>query len=76
MKFVPPDTCLADYQARRSVFLTALCARTSSLRERSEEFKRWTDINSPYSPAEKLANLRRALLEDDDSADLSQVSQG
>ena len=72
MKFVQPDTCLADYQARRSIFLKGLCARTSNLRERADEFEKWTDTNSPYSSAEKLANLRWALFDDDDAPHLSQ----
>lgn len=66
MKLKPPDSSLDDYVARRRAFVLALNATEPTPRERLECFKRWTDANSPYSATEKLANLRRALFEDDD----------
>jgi hypothetical protein len=63
MKFVPPDTCMEDYVARRSEFLKNLIDTTASMRERNKRFKKWIDKNSPFSAAEKLENLMRALQE-------------
>jgi hypothetical protein len=68
MKFVHPDTCLEDYTARRRAFVATLPAEP---KERLRLFKEWTDANSPYSPSEKLANLMRALFEEDDADDHS-----
>jgi hypothetical protein len=59
MKFVAPDTCLKDYEARRAEFVKSL--PTDSPKKRFAELKKWTDANSPYSPSEKLGNLMRAL---------------
>jgi hypothetical protein len=66
MKLKPPDSSLADYVARRRAFMVTLNATEPTARERLVCMKRWIDANSPYSPAEKLANLRRALMEDDE----------
>jgi hypothetical protein len=60
MKFVAPDTCLEDYTARRRAFVATL---PHEPKERLRRLKEWTDANSPYSPSEKLANLRKALLD-------------
>lgn len=66
MKLKPPDSSLADYVARRRAFCQALNVTEPTPRERLECFKKWVDANSPYSAAEKLANLRRAIFEEDD----------
>lgn len=58
----PPDSSLADYQERRSAFIATLKGTTP--RERLVALRGWLDQNSPYSPEEKLANLRRALREE------------
>jgi hypothetical protein len=58
MKLAPPDTCLKDYEKRRSAFLKELIALTPNLSVRAKEFRRWIDENSPYSHAE--ARDRRA----------------
>ncbi len=65
MKLKPPDSSLDDYVARRRAFMVTLNATEPTPRERLECMKRWIDANSPYSPAEKLANIMRALREDD-----------
>lgn len=65
MKLKPPDSSLADYVARRRAFCAALNATEPSPRERLECMKRWIDANTPYTATEKLANLKRALFEDD-----------
>src|SRR5262249_6979063 len=49
MNCVPPDTCLQDYQKRRSAFLKELIASTSNVSLRAKEFRRWIDENSAYS---------------------------
>ena len=65
MKFVPPDTCLADYQARRSAFIKQLVADTpDDMQARADGFCAWIDENSPYDYYEKLRNLKQALTED------------
>lgn len=66
MHLKPPDSSLADYVARRRAFMLALNATGPTPRERLVCMKRWIDANSPYSPEEKLANLKRALMEDDE----------
>jgi len=66
MKLKPPDSSLADYQARRRAFMLALNATGPTPRERLKCMKRWIDANSPYSATEKLANLKLALFEDDE----------
>jgi hypothetical protein len=66
MKLKPPDSSLADYQARRRAFMLALNATSPTPCERLDCMRKWMEANSPYSDAEKLANLRRALFEDDD----------
>ena len=65
MKLKPPDNSLADYVSRRRAFMLALNATNPTPRERLDCMCKWMEANSPYSPAEKLANLRRALMEDD-----------
>lgn len=62
MHLRPPDSSLADYQERRSAFVKTL--RGGTPRERLTALKEWLDQNSPYSPAEKLANLRAAFREE------------
>jgi hypothetical protein len=52
MKFAPPDTCLEDYEKRRSMFLKELIASMPNVSIRAKEFRRWIDENSPYSDAE------------------------
>lgn len=66
MKLKPLDSSLADYVERRRAFMVTLNATDPTPRERLECMRKWIDANSPYSPEEKLANLRRALFEDDD----------
>ena len=58
MKFAPPDTCLEDYEKRRSMFLKELIASTPNVTVRAKEFRRWIDENSPYGDAQ--ARNRRA----------------
>lgn len=65
MNLKPPDSSLDDYRARRRAFMLALSATGPTPSERLECMKRWIDANSPYTAAEKLENLRRALMEDD-----------
>jgi hypothetical protein len=65
MNLKPPDSSLDDYVARRRAFMVTLNATEPTPRERLQCMKRWIDANSPYSPEEKLANLMRALREDD-----------
>jgi hypothetical protein len=65
VKLKPPDSSLDDYVARRRAFVATLNATEPTPRERLECLKQWIDANSPYTAAEKLANLRRALFEDD-----------
>jgi hypothetical protein len=62
MNLKPPDSSLADYQERRSAFLKTLHGTTPQ--QRFAALKEWIDANSPYSQAEKLANLRAALREE------------
>ena len=66
MKLKPPDSSWADYVDRRRQFMLALNATNPTMKERLECWKKWMDANSPLSASEKLANLRRALFEDDD----------
>ena len=66
MYLKPPDSSLADYVARRRAFMLTLNATSPTPRERLECMRKWMEANSPYSPAEKLANLNRALMEDDE----------
>lgn len=66
MRLKPPDSSWDDYVARRRTFMLELNATDPTPRERLECFKRWTDANSPLSASEKLANIRRALFEDDE----------
>lgn len=65
MKLKPPDSSLADYVARRRAFMVTLNATNPTPRERLDCMRRWMEANSPYSPSEKLENLRRALFDDD-----------
>jgi hypothetical protein len=65
MKLNPPDSSLADYVERRRAFMHALNATNLTPRERLDCIKRWLETNSPYSAGEKLANLRRALEEEE-----------
>ena len=62
MHLHPPDSSLADYRERRSAFMKTLHGATP--KQRLEALRGWLDKNSPYSPEEKLANLRRALREE------------
>src|SRR5262245_31446495 len=59
MKFALPDTCLEDYEKRRSMFLKELIASTPNVSVRAKEFRRWIDENSPYSDAESSSSLSR-----------------
>lgn len=43
--------------------MITLNASNPTPRERLDCMRRWMEANSPYSPAEKLANLMRALKE-------------
>jgi hypothetical protein len=52
MKFARPDTCLEDYEKRRSAFLKELIASTPNASLRAKEFRRWIDENSPYRDEE------------------------
>jgi hypothetical protein len=52
MKFARPDTCLEDYEKRRSAFLKELIASTPNASLRAKEFRRWIDENSPYREEE------------------------
>jgi hypothetical protein len=65
MRLKPPDSSWADYVERRREFMLALNATNPTMKERLECWRKWMDTNSPLSPSEKLANLRRALFEDD-----------
>jgi len=60
MKFVPPDTCLEDYQKGRKAFLKELIASTPNVSMRAKEFRRWINENSPYGDAEALNRRRTA----------------
>jgi hypothetical protein len=51
MKFARPDTCLEDYEKRRSAFLKELIASTPNASLRTKEFRRWIDENSPNRDA-------------------------
>jgi hypothetical protein len=64
MKLKPPDSSLDDYVTRRREFMLALNATNPTTRERLDCMRRWMEANSPYSPAEKLANLMKALRDD------------
>ncbi len=66
MKLKPPDSSLLDYIERRSAFMAGLSDPELTTRERLFRLKRWIDMNSPYDAGEKLANIRRALSEDDE----------
>lgn len=66
MKLRPPDSSLADYIERRRAFMLALNVTNPTMKERLECWRKWMDANSPYSATEKLANIRRALFEDDE----------
>jgi len=66
MKLNPQDATFDDYVARRRAFVATL---PTEPKERLRLFKEWTDANSPFSPSEKLANLMRALFEEDDGSD-------
>lgn len=66
MKLKPPDSSWADYVARRRAFMLALNATAPTPRERLDCWRKWLEANSPLSPAEKLANLKRAFLENDE----------
>jgi hypothetical protein len=52
MKSAPPDTCLEDYEKRRSMFLKELIASTLNVSVRAKEFRRWIEENSAYSDAD------------------------
>jgi hypothetical protein len=52
MRFAPPDTCLKDYEKRRSAFLKELIASTPNVSLRAKEFRRWIEENSPYCDAD------------------------
>lgn len=61
----PPDSSFADYKSRRALFMKALVAETPGRhRERADRMRTWLEINSPFSPEEKLANLLAALKEE------------
>jgi hypothetical protein len=66
MNLKPPDGSLEDYVARRRAFMLALNATNPTPRERLDCMRKWLATNSPFSPEEKLANLTRALMEDDE----------
>lgn len=66
MRLKPPDSGAADYVARRRSFMVTLNAAGPTPRERLDCMRQWLEANSPYSPEEKLANLKRALMEDDE----------
>ena len=65
MKLKPPDNSWADYVERRRQFMFALNATNPTAKERLACWRKWFDANCPLSASEKLANLRRALMEDD-----------
>jgi hypothetical protein len=66
MRLKPPDSSLEDYVARRRTFMITLNASQPTPRERLDCMRTWLEANSPYSPAEKLENLKRALMEDNE----------
>ena len=66
MRLKPPDSSFADYVARRQAFMLELNATNPTPRERLDCFRRWIDENCPLSARERLANLNRALFEDDE----------
>jgi hypothetical protein len=66
MNLKPPDSSLADYVARRRDFMLTLNATGPTPRQRLDCMRKWMEANSPYGAAEKLANLKRALFEDDE----------
>jgi len=66
VRLKPPDSNFADYELRRRTFMLALNATEPTPRERLECLHRWLGANSPLSSVEKLANLKRALFEEDD----------
>jgi hypothetical protein len=66
MKLKPPDSSLEDYVARRRAFMITLNASQPTPRERLDCMRTWLEANSPYGASEKLANLKRALFEDDE----------
>jgi hypothetical protein len=47
MKFAAPDTCLDDYEKRRSAFLKELVESTPNVSLRAKEFRRWIEENAP-----------------------------
>lgn len=65
MKLKPPDSSLNDYVARRRKFVLAINATGATPRERLDYLRKWVKANSPYNATEKLANLKRALFEND-----------
>lgn len=67
MKLKPPDSSWDDYVARRRAFMLALNATDPTPRERLDCMRKWLEANSPLSPSEKLANLKRALFDEDDA---------
>ena len=66
MHLKPPDSSWADYVERRRQFMLALNATNPTMKERLECWRKWMTANSPLSATEKLANLKRALFEEDD----------
>jgi hypothetical protein len=65
MNLKPPDSSLDDYVTRRRTFMLALNASNPTPRERLDCMCRWMEANSPYTAAEKLENLVKALREDE-----------
>lgn len=61
MKFVPPDTCYADYTRRRSAFIKHISATEPDMKRRAQRIRLWFEQNSPWEPHEKLENLKRAI---------------
>jgi hypothetical protein len=47
MKFAAPDSCLDDYEKRRSAFLKELIESTPNVSLRAKEFRRWIEENAP-----------------------------
>lgn len=66
MQLTEHHATLDEYKAHRRAFIERLKAETQGdLKERARRLKEWCDTYSPYSPSEKLANLMRALFDDE-----------
>lgn len=62
MRLKPPDSSEQDYLDRRREFMRRLVADTRhDMFTRLNVMQEWIAKNSPYTAAEQLENLKRAL---------------